>query len=235
MQFDASPQARGYAAIDASVDVRAAFIMKTYAHLIGAIFAFVFLEVGLFMSGIAQAIAPLMTGGMVWLVVLVAFMGAGYLANSWASKATSPTMAYMGLGLYVVAEAFLFVPLLVRAVYHTSPAALPSAAVTTLVVFGGLTGVVFLTRKDFSFLKGILGVAALGAMALIVCSILFGFNLGTLFSVAMVVLASGYTLYYTSNVLHHYRTDQHVAASLALFSAVALMFWYILRIFMSRD
>lgn len=141
----------------------------------------------------------------------------------------------MGLGLYVVAEAFLFVPMLWIAVNYSSPAALPSAAVTTLVVFGGLTGVVFLTRKDFSFLKGILGVAALGAMALIVCSLLFGFNLGTLFSVAMVVLASGYTLYYTSNVLHHYRTDQHVAASLALFSAVALMFWYILRIFMSRD
>ena len=58
--------------------------------------------------------------------------------------------------------------------------------------------------------------------------------IGLLFSGAMVVLAGGYTLYYTSNVLHHYRTDQHVAASLALFSAVALMFWYILRIFMSR-
>jgi len=36
-------------------------------------------------------------------------------------------------------------------------------------------------------------------------------------------------------VLHHYRTDQHVAAALALFAAVALMFWFIVRIFMSRD
>ena len=111
---------------------------------------------------------------------------------------------------------------------------LPTAAIVTLVLFGGLTGIVFLTRKDFSFLKGILGVAALGALATIACALIFGFQLGVLFSGAMVILAGGYTLYYTSNVLHHYRTDQHVAAALALFSAVALMFWYILRIFMDR-
>jgi FtsH-binding integral membrane protein len=39
-------------------------------------------------------------------------------------------------------------------------------------------------------------------------------------------------------VLHHYRTDQYVAASLALFASVAILFWYILRIviaFSGRD
>ena len=56
-----------------------------------------------------------------------------------------------------------------------------------------------------------------------------------LFSVAMIGLAAGYILFYTSNVLHHYRKDQHVAASLALFASLALLFWYILRIFISRD
>ena len=49
---------------------------------------------------------------------------------------------------------------------------------------------------------------------------------------AMVVLMSGYILYYTSNVMLHYRTDQHVAAALALFAAVATLFWYILQIVM---
>ena len=38
-------------------------------------------------------------------------------------------------------------------------------------------------------------------------------------------MAAGYILYDTSNVLHHYRTDQHVAASLALFASVALLFY----------
>ena len=162
------------------------------------------------------------------------FIVGGWVANSWARQATNPVMAYAGLALYVLLEAVIFIPLLHQAVFRAGPDVLPSAALVTLVLFGGLTGIVFLTRKDFSFMKGILGVASLGAFATIVAAILFGFNLGVLFSGAMVILAGGYTLYYTSNVLHHYRTDQHVAASLALFSAIALMFWYVLRIFMNR-
>jgi FtsH-binding integral membrane protein len=56
------------------------------------------------------------------------------------------------------------------------------------------------------------------------------------FSVAMVVLAAGYMLYQTSQVLAHYHPGQHVAAALALFSSVALMFWYVIRIFLrTRD
>ena len=49
---------------------------------------------------------------------------------------------------------------------------------------------------------------------------------------AMIGFASMYILYETSNVLHRYRTDQYVAAALALFAAVALLFWYILRLLM---
>ena len=43
---------------------------------------------------------------------------------------------------------------------------------------------------------------------------------------------AGYILYDTSNVLHHYRTDQHVAASLALFASLATLFWYMIRLLM---
>ena len=102
-----------------------------------------------------------------------------------------------------------------------------------LLFFALVAGIVFYFKRTWTIPGTILGVAALGAMALIVCSILFGFHLGMIFSVAMVALAGGYVLYYTSNVLHHYRTDQYVAAALALFSALALLFWYILRIFLA--
>ena len=71
------------------------------------------------------------------------------------------------------------------------------------------------------------GIVAVGA---IVAAIVCNFSLGVWFSVAMIALASGYILYDTSNVLHHYRTDQHVAASLALFASAALLFWYVLRL-----
>jgi FtsH-binding integral membrane protein len=75
-------------------------------------------------------------------------------------------------------------------------------------------------------------MASGAALMLIVLSLAFGFNLGLAFSIGMVLLAAGYILYQTSQVLAHYDTQQHVAASLALFSSVALMFWYVIRIFM---
>ena len=232
-----TPRDNPYAAINASVDERASFIVKTYLHLVAAIFVFVALEAVIFLSGANMVFMQLLASlppNFAWLIVLGGFIGVGFVANRWARQATSPGLAYAGLGLYVFAEAIIFIPLLTYAVYFSSPEVLPTAAVVTLVIFGGLTGIVLLTRKDFSFLRGVLGVVALGAFALIVCSLIFGFNLGVLFSGAMVMLAGGYTLYYTSNVLHHYRTDQHVAASLALFSAIALMFYYVLMIFTSR-
>ncbi|MGH7173701.1 MAG: Bax inhibitor-1 family protein, partial [Gemmataceae bacterium] len=110
--------------------------------------------------------------------------------------------------------------------------------VLTLAVFGGLTLSVFVTKKDYSPLRPILAVGSLIALGVIVAACLVGFNLGLIFSFVMVALMSGYILYYTSQIMLHYRTDQHVAAALALFAAVATLFWYILRIVMavsSRD
>jgi FtsH-binding integral membrane protein len=72
------------------------------------------------------------------------------------------------------------------------------------------------------------------AMVLIVAGVIFVFQMGTFFSVAMVALAGASILYDTSNVLHHYSEDRYVAASLELFASVALMLWYVLRLFMSR-
>jgi hypothetical protein len=174
-------------------------------------------------------------GRLNWLVILGAFMLVGWIADRWAVSATSLSTQYAGLALYVAAEAFIFLPLLyIAARFTDSPDLIPAAGVLTLVVFAGLTGIVFLTRKDFSFLRGILFMSGILAFGLIVAGAVFGFNVGIWFSFAMVGLASGYVLYYTSNVLHRYRTDQHVAAALALFAAIALLFWYILRILMER-
>lgn len=218
----------------AGADERGAFLVRTYLHLVAAIFAFVFLETAFFTTGIADRFTELVFqfGRLGWGVVLVAFMGAGYLADSWARGGGNPTMQYAGLGLYVLAEAVICMPLLWMAT-QIAPGSIPAAGLITLILFGGLTGVVFVTRKDFSFMKGFLGIAALAALGTIVASLLFGFDLGVWFSGAMVLLAGGYILYYTSNVLHHYRTDQHVAAALSLFSALALLFWYVLRLLLA--
>ena len=62
---------------------------------------------------------------------------------------------------------------------------------------------------------------------------IFGFSLGLVFALVMVLFAAGSVLYTTSNILHQYRTDQHVAAALSLFASVALLFFYILQVLMS--
>lgn len=110
-----------------------------------------------------------------------------------------------------------------------------SAAMLTLLGFGGLTAIAFWTRKDFSFVGAVLRWAGIVALLLIVGAVLFGFGLGTWFSVAMVGLAGVAILYDTSKIIHHYPEDRYVAAALELFASVALMFWYILQLVMSRD
>ncbi|HEX4414278.1 MAG TPA: Bax inhibitor-1 family protein [Lacipirellulaceae bacterium] len=238
-----TPYARfGDVAINASADERRVFIKRTYIHLMLAIYAFVAFEWLFFAMGLEQpALQFLGTSRFAWLIVLGGFMGISYLANSWATSSTSRGMQYAGLSLYVIAEALIFVPLLAIArqqtvqVQGTSIGVIPAAAITTLVIFGGLTAFVFISKQDFSFLGAFLGLAGFSAIALIVVAMLFGLNVGIWFVWAMVVLASGYILYDTSNVLHRYRTDQYVAASLALFASVALLFWYVLQLFMRRD
>jgi FtsH-binding integral membrane protein len=51
----------------------------------------------------------------------------------------------------------------------------------------------------------------------------------------MIGFAGVAVLYDTSNIMHHYPQDKYVAASMALFASIAMMFFYILRLFMSRD
>jgi FtsH-binding integral membrane protein len=176
------------------------------------------------------------TGTAGLLVVMLLFIGGGYLAQYWARSATSRAMQYAGLGLYVVLEAVIFLPLLIiAAVYTQDQTIIPKAALLTLGVFAGLTMAVFMTGKDFSFMRTGLIVAGWASVGLIIVAMIFPINLGTWFSFAMVGLAAAYIIYDTSNVMHHYRSDQHVAAALELFASVALLFFYILRILLANS
>jgi uncharacterized protein len=220
-----------YIVAEAPADERAGFIRRTYAHLAGAILAFTGLEFLLFKTGMPEMmINALGRSQYSWLIVLVAFMGAAWIAEKLATSGASQGTQYAGLGLYVVAEAVIFMPLLYICARFSSPDVIPMAAVITLLLFVGLSVTAFTTRTDFSFLGSILKMGSFIALGVIVASICFGFTLGLLFSSIMVLFAAGCILYTTSNMIHHYRTDQHVAAALSLFAAIALMFWYILRI-----
>lgn len=227
-------QSFGMIAADAPADTRADFITKTYLHLAGAVAAFVGLEAILLNTpGIDNLVNTMIGGRFSWLIVLGAFIAVSYIAQSWAQSAVSLTKQYAGLALYVVAEAVIFVPILYIATRFFDPSVLGSAALLTLVLFGGLTAIVFITRNDFSFLRSFLMFGGFAALGILAIAVFTGANMGLWFIAPMIVLACGYILYDTSNVLHHYRLGQHVAASLALFASVALLFWYILQLVMS--
>ena len=174
-----------------------------------------------------------MTGGMSWLIVLGLFMGVSYIANKLAISGGSEQMQYLGLGLFIIAEAIVFLPLLFIATHFGGEGLIPTAGLMTLLLVGGITATVFITKKDFSFMGSVLSMGGFVALGFIVCSMIFGFSLGLIFSAVMILFAGGSVLYSTSNVLHQYRTDQHVAASLSLFASVALLFFYILQFLMS--
>ena len=212
---------------------RATFIMRTYIHLFGAILLFAAIEVMLFRTGLAAPMAEAMLG-VNWLLVLGGFMVVSWFASRAAHRAESKASQYAALIGFVIAEAIIFVPLLFIAANFAGPGVIKSAAWVTLLGFSGLTAVVFFTRKDFSFLGGMLRWAFVMALVMIVAGVLFNFELGTFFSVGMIALAGGAILYDTSNILLHYPEDRYVGAALELFASVALMFWYVLRLFMGR-
>jgi FtsH-binding integral membrane protein len=217
---------------EATVEDRSNFIWKCYAHVVGGILAFAAIEYYLITSGVAERLAPILLQS--WLLTLGAFMlvswGAAHVAHRLASKPAQ----YAAYAALVVAQAVIFAPLILVAAVQ-APDVLDSAIGVTVIGCVGLIAVAMVTRKDFSFLRSILlwgGFLALGG---IIAAVIFGFQLGTWFSLGMIGFAGAAVLYDTSNILHHYPQDRYVAASMQLFASIALMFWYILRLFMSRD
>ena len=219
---------------------RATFIRKTYLHLAGAILAFAGIEAAL-LSAIGHLENPeqmtrLILAPGTFFVLMIAFMAGGYLGNYWARSTASPALQYMGLGIYVVVEAIIFLPLMIIATFYTNdPTLIPKAGVMTLALFGGLSAAAFITQKDFSFLGPIICIASFCALGLIVASMLFGFQIGLWFSFAMVAVAAASILYTTSNMMRYYSTNMHVAAALSLFASVATMFYYILMILLQTN
>jgi len=211
------------------------FYKKTYAHVAGAFLVFLLLEVILLNIPAMRALAVQMTQGWAWLIVLGIFMFATRYAESTVAKAQTKQQQYLGFFIYILAEALIFVPLLMMAIQVGGTSVLIQAFYLTLALFVGLSLVVFLTKKDFSFLRSAIAVGGVISLGLIVVGMSVGFNLALLFSAGMVVLAAGSILYQTSNLIHKYNRDQYVLASLGLFASFMLLLWYIISILLDRS
>ncbi len=227
----------GFSSITKKVNLeqsKEGFVFKVYSHLLLAILTLIALEVLLFQNGIAQKVAQYLMG-IPWLAILGAFMIVAWLARKLAYQAKSLPLQYVALFGYVLAETFILIPLLYQT-ERIAPGAIANAAQFTAFGFLGLTAIVLITKKDFSFLRAILMWGGFIALGLILIAIIFKFSLGIWFDVAMIALAGGSVLYDTSNILRRYNKHKYVSAALSLFASVAMMFWYALRMFrrMSR-
>jgi len=212
---------------EASVDDRSQFIWKVYAHVVGALLAFVGVEAYILTSGMVDGLISFMYANpMITFILFIASgMGAQYIAH----RSPSVSMQYAALAGYVTVLALIAAP----AIYYAQtmqPGVVDSAAGVTILGSIGLIATAMITRKDFSFLRGIVTWGFMLAFVAITASILFGFQMGDWFSLAMIGILGASILFKTSEIMRTYPLDRHVAASLDLFASIAIMFLYILRL-----
>ena len=222
-------------AINLPEDDRAAFVMRVYQHVLAAIVAFVAIEALFISSGIAERIYDATRGGA-WLLMLGAFMVGQWFVSNAVSDLDNPSRQYAGLFGSSLIYAVLFAPMMhyVYGVQQDSGDVISAVFVTAIGV-ALLSAVAFTTRKDLSFMRPLVMWGFGGALLLIVASILFGWNLGTWFSVAMIGLSGAAILYQTQTIIRHFPANAYVAGAVQLFGSIMTMFYYVLRIFISRD
>lgn len=222
------------------VSDRLTFLRKTYALVGAALVALTLFTGGMMLLAPATSLAMsawAFSGPWNWLLVLGAFMVVGYAGERLAWSQSSRALQYAGLAVGVVAQGLLLQPLLWVALAKLGTAGattvIAQATLVTLAIFIGLTLTVFVTRKDFSFLRGALTIATFAALGVIVASAIFGFTLGALFAGVMVLVMAGYILFMTTLVMRDFPPTAHVAAALMLFSAIATLFWQVMQLFLA--
>jgi FtsH-binding integral membrane protein len=212
--------------------VRSAFMSRVYTRLVAGIVAFVLIEAYLFATGLAVAITQFVLGTS-WLLILGGFMIVSWLANSVALKAATPGSQWGGYLLLVAANAVIFAPLLVLAELQV-PGVIVAAGQYAIGAFIVLSVIAVRSARDFTWIGASLRWFAMLALAAIVLSVLFGFQLGTWFSLGMIGFAGAAILHDTQTILRDMPPGRETVAAMTLFSGLALMFWYLIRFFADR-
>ena len=219
---------------DAPTAEQAAFYRKTYLTTGFSFLAWMFLVFVLFDTGIAYKVLRAM-GSVSWLLVLGIFWGASYLGEKLVFDETKE-MQYLGLGIYIVAYALIFVPLINLVIhysgsyYYAMDNVLIPAFIATATIFAALTVTVFVTQTDFSFLKNFVVFGSFFALGAIVIFTLTGASVGSWFAIAMIALMSGTILYQTHQIKENFDTTQHIGAGAMLFASFIVLLWYVISL-----
>lgn len=176
-------------------------------------------------------------GGFSWLIVLGVFWAGTYFAQKLAANRASRESQYAGLGLYVLLQALIFIPLISIVAMTTKgnigEILIPACTLTGALVLG-LTLAVQLTQVDFSFLRIVITVGTICAIGAIIMFSIMGINPGTWFALAMILLMASVILYQTHVIKNQCSTEDYVMAAFILFSAFVTLLWYVIQFFMGR-
>lgn len=121
---------------------------------------------------------------------------------------------------------------LIYFVSRNNPASLLQAGLLTLGIFGGLTAYVLISKRDFSFLRGLVvtGLIVVILAGLLNVLVVGSSALAFAVSATTLLLFAGFVLYDTSNIIRHYPTNEYVAAALSLYLDAFNIFLALLRL-----
>jgi len=196
-------------------EARREFIRKTYVHFILGLMAFC----GVVSAAIStDAVMGVLfrVNPFVWLIAMIG-LSVGY-RRFFASPNISTH--YVGFGLTIVLQGLFAAPLFWLA-QNAFPGQhiLRDAFMLTSLGFGGLTGFVLISKKDFSYLGGFLSAASLIVLGILVVGWLMGdgFGSGLLMSGAILLLFAGWVLYDTSIIQKQLPLNGYVFGATMLF------------------
>jgi len=226
--YSSIPQGR-FTVDVAPVDVRMNFIRKVYSLFLLSLLTTAGTTVVILNNAAASQAAA--RYGFVWLILyLVLAFGANAIARQ------GEVFGYILLALFSVITGIFFGPLIRAYVEMGGIDLVYQALGLTVAMFGGLTGYVFLTKKDFSFLAGGLYMMLFLLIGVGILSIFVPFSAGAsfLFSLVGAIVFCGFVLYDTSNIMHRYQPEQFAVATLMIYLDFINLFLYILRLLSSR-
>lgn len=182
----------------------------------------------LFAAAMATVSTMLNMPPMTYLICI----GAGFLIMMFVlpkveDSSAGVAVVFLFTGLF----GFALGPLLTNYLnYPNGPQLIATAMGGTGAIFLALSAYVLTTKKDFSFMGGMLGVGLLVAIVAMVANIFLQIPaMSIAMSAVIVMLMSGYILYDTSRILHGGETN-YIRATVSLFLNIFNMFTSLLHL-----
>lgn len=211
-------------AAEATLDERMSFVRKVYALFFAAtLFAIGGVSLGLAFP--EQVVLPIARHPYIAFFVMI---GGVFAAQAVRHVRGLNVLALFGFTTLtgVIISPFMFWVAL------NNPASIWQAGLLTVGIFGGLTAYVFITKRDFDFMRGMLttGLIVIFLAGLLNFFFMSSGALGFAVAAGALLLFSGYVLYDTSKIIRRYPTNEYIAGALDLYLDAFNIFLALLRI-----